>query len=37
MQLICHIKVKDLLDICKWGFGLFCVLLLTDRHFKGLW
>ena len=30
MKLMCHIKVKDLLDICKWGCGQFCVSLLTD-------
>ena len=33
-----HIRVKDLLDtfIYKWGFGPFCVFLLTDRYLKGL-
>ena len=25
----------DLLDICKWSCGPFCVSLLTDRHLKG--
>ena len=36
MEIMRHIKVKDLLDICKWGCGPFCVSLLTDRRLKGL-
>ena len=36
IKLLCHIKVKDLLDIYKWGCGPFCVSLLLDRCLEGL-
>ena len=36
MQLMCHNKLKDLLEIYKWGCGPFCVLLLAISHLKGL-
>ena len=36
MQIKCHIKVIDLLDIHEWGYGSFCMSLLTDRCLKGL-
>ena len=36
MQRMCHIKVKDLLDIHNWVDGPFCLSLLTDKRLKGL-
>ena len=30
VQLMCNIKVKDLLDIYKWDCGPFCVSLMTE-------
>ena len=33
---MCHIKVKDVLDIHKWGGGPFGLSLLTDKRLKGL-
>ena len=31
-----HIIVKDLLDVYKWGWGPFCISLLTYRRLKGI-
>ena len=36
MQVICHIKVKDIRNIDKSDCGPFCVPLLPDRRLKGL-
>ena len=33
---MCHIKVKDLLDVYKCAGGPFYVSLLTDRRLMGL-
>ena len=34
MYIIYHNKVKDLLDICKWGCSPFYMTLLTDKTFN---
>ena len=36
MEIICNIKVNDIIDIYKKGCGPFCVSLLTDRRLNGL-